>query len=168
MCGYSTAFAAVAMAVSILTPPQPVEPEALARVGLPHRFLEVRDGDAGVDRRRLEVGVAEEFLDVADVGPALNQVRSARVAEGVGRTLPRDPGVSPVSVDPRRDDTLRQMPTAGGKEDDVDARIADEQTPPVAQVVIERQGRPARDRHHAIFSAFPTTDEEETLRQVHL
>ena len=42
------------------------------------------DAHLGVDRGRFEAGVAEELLDVADVGPAFEEVLCDEGAEGVG------------------------------------------------------------------------------------
>src|SRR6516162_116913 len=43
------------------------------------------DGDAGIERRRLELGVSEQHLDHADVDVLLEQVRGEAVPQGVRR-----------------------------------------------------------------------------------
>ena len=48
-------------------------------------FLEVGDGQAGVGAERVERGVAEQFLDVVDIGAGTDQLRRAAPPEGVGR-----------------------------------------------------------------------------------
>ena len=44
------------------------------------------DGDAGVERGRLQLGVAEQDLDHADVNVLFEQVSGEAVAQGVRRT----------------------------------------------------------------------------------
>ena len=48
--------------------------------------------DVGVDHGGLDVGVAEELLNRADVGAGLEEVRGEGVAQGVGPGLFRDAG----------------------------------------------------------------------------
>ena len=50
------------------------------------------DGDAGVERRRLELGVAEQHLDHANVGALFEQVGREAVPQGVGRHAFGDAG----------------------------------------------------------------------------
>jgi len=79
--------------------------------------LELVDGDVGVDLRRLEVGVAEEFLDVADVGATLeHQRRGCMPKEMAGALLPDAGGhhVVPGELDAggsQEYDTSRVTPT---------------------------------------------------------
>src|SRR5687767_13648407 len=64
---------------SRLVAPRP-DLEAVRRARDPERsVLE----DVGVDHRGLEIAMAEQLLDGADVGPVLEQMRCERVAEGV-------------------------------------------------------------------------------------
>lgn len=46
-------------------------------------LLKLFDRDFGVDGRRLQLLVAEQLLNLADVSPAFEQVRGARVPEHV-------------------------------------------------------------------------------------
>src|SRR5688572_4443788 len=67
-----------------------IDPRLLpaARVRTPEHLREVRDLDVGVALGRLQRAVAEEFLDVTDVGAALEEVRRDRMPERVaGRVL---------------------------------------------------------------------------------
>ncbi len=57
----------------------------LAGVRLLHRAREVARVDVRVDGRRLHGRVAEELLDVAHVGAALEQMRRAAVTQRVRR-----------------------------------------------------------------------------------
>lgn len=44
-------------------------------------LFELSDGDLGVNLGGVELGMAEELLDVADVGPVLQHQRGAGMAE---------------------------------------------------------------------------------------
>ncbi len=57
-------------------------------------FLELADGDLGVDGGGLELGVSQELLDVPDVGPALEHVRGAGVTKELA-TAPKARGRHP-------------------------------------------------------------------------
>lgn len=48
-------------------------------------FLQLADGDFGVNRGRLQLLVSEQLLDVADVRAAFEHVRGARVAQQMAR-----------------------------------------------------------------------------------
>ncbi len=48
------------------------------------------DGDVGIDLGGVEPGVAEQLLDEADVGPVLEHVGGAGVAQQVAGTWPAD------------------------------------------------------------------------------
>src|SRR6476469_8464891 len=50
------------------------------------------DGHQGVDLRGRHRGVAEQLLDDADVGSAVEQVRRERVPQGVRGDVGHDPG----------------------------------------------------------------------------
>jgi len=58
---------------------------AFARVTLRVGFLKVGDGELRVVLQRVEVLVAEEFLDVSEVRAATDQLRRVTAAEGVRR-----------------------------------------------------------------------------------
>jgi len=62
-------------------------------------LLQVVGQDVGVNLRGGEVGMAEHFLDVADVGPALEHLSGAGVAERVGGDSRGDPGLFCISGD---------------------------------------------------------------------
>jgi hypothetical protein len=53
---------------------------------------EVAAADVGVDLGGLRAGVAEELLDVAEVGAGLEEVGGEAVAEGVGTGVGGDAG----------------------------------------------------------------------------
>src|SRR6266566_2915102 len=50
-----------------------------------HHFADGLGGDAGVERRGVELGVTEQHLDHADIDVLLEQVGSEAVAQGVQR-----------------------------------------------------------------------------------
>src|SRR5271165_4754457 len=50
-------------------------------------FLQLFDGDFGVDRRRVQLLVSEQLLDVTDVGPVFQHVRRAGVPQNVATAL---------------------------------------------------------------------------------
>ena len=50
------------------------------------------DGDAGVERRRLQLGVAEQYLDHADVDALFEQMGGEAVPQGMRRHALGDPG----------------------------------------------------------------------------
>ena len=52
-------------------------------------FLQLEDAYLGVDRGGVEVLVAEQLLDVADVGPAFEHVGGAGVAQQMATALAR-------------------------------------------------------------------------------
>ena len=56
---------------------------ALARVAAAQNLLQVRDLHAGVALSGGDGGVAQDLLNLADVGPALQQVRGAGMAKPV-------------------------------------------------------------------------------------
>ena len=58
---------------------------ALAWMAAGDDLSEVLDGDAGVEGRGVDALVAEQGLDVADVGAAGEKMRRAGVAQDVGR-----------------------------------------------------------------------------------
>src|SRR3954471_5664276 len=64
---------------------------ARARVTCRIDLAEPVDGDQRVDLRRRHRRVPEQFLDHADVGPAVEQVGRERVPQGVRRDLGSDP-----------------------------------------------------------------------------
>jgi hypothetical protein len=63
----------------------PLWPEPLTGVGSREDLAQVLDADAGVELGALEALVAEELLDMADVGAALEQVCGAAVPQHVRR-----------------------------------------------------------------------------------
>ena len=61
-------------------------------------FLELADGDLGVNLRRVDVGVTKQLLDKTDVGSALEHERRAGVAEEMARAALADLGAVDVAA----------------------------------------------------------------------
>ena len=70
-----------------------------ARMRTGDHLSQVRDLDARVALGRPQGGVAEQGLDVADVGAALEQVRRDGVAEGVAGDVLLDAGLLGPALD---------------------------------------------------------------------
>lgn len=69
---------------------------ARSRMSLVEHFSELRGLDVGVDSRGLDAVVAEDELDMTDVGAAFEQVGRTRMTQGVRLDAegdPRDGGV---------------------------------------------------------------------------
>lgn len=58
-------------------------------------------GDVGVNFRGADAGVAEEFLDHAQVGAVLHQMRGEAVSQHVRRNVARDAGALNAVLDPQ-------------------------------------------------------------------
>ena len=65
-------------------------------MGLVVGAFEALGGEMGVNLSGGEVGVAEEFLDAAEVGPGVEHVRGEAVAEFVGREVGIEAGESEI------------------------------------------------------------------------
>ena len=56
-------------------------------------FLQLFDGDFGVDRRRVQLLMSEQLLDVTDVGPVFQHVRRAGVPQSVAAAFAPESGL---------------------------------------------------------------------------
>jgi len=65
-------------------------------------FLEPPDGNVGVNLGRLQAGMSELLLDVADVGPVLQHEGGTGMPEDVAATGLSDPGSVDISGHERR------------------------------------------------------------------
>ena len=110
------------------------------------RAAQVLGGDVGVDRGRLEARVAEERLDVADVGAILQEVSRAAVAQRVGRHPQLDSRGLGVRADEVLDALCREPRPARRQEESALARVVDELGARVFEVDIERSGSAAHER----------------------
>ena len=69
-------------------------------MGLPIGGLQATGRDVGVDLGRRQVLVAEQLLDDAQVGAAVEQMGRERVAEGMRRDAQRQPGARAQAIEP--------------------------------------------------------------------
>src|SRR5688500_6186962 len=110
--------------------------------------------DVAIDLRGRERGVAEELLDRAQVGAALEQVRG----EGVPQ---------PVGVGEHPANRARVEPPAADGEEEGVLGAAREARADVAQVEPEQERRLFAERHSALLASLPA-DEDEFLLEVHV
>ena len=68
-------------------------------------FFEALNGDVGVDLRGDEVGVAEEFLDAAEIGAAIQEMGGIAMAEFVRGEFGVKSGADEILLEPGLDDT---------------------------------------------------------------
>ena len=61
--------------------PAPRTPPTGPTDGTEQNHLQLKDRDLGIDGRGVQLGVRERLLDKPDVGPALQNVRRAGVAQ---------------------------------------------------------------------------------------
>ena len=64
-------------------------------------FFEPFDGDVGVNLRGGEVGVTEEFLDAAEIGAAIEEMRGVTVAEFMRSDRGIEAGAGEISFEAR-------------------------------------------------------------------
>ncbi len=88
-----------------------------ARMGLAVGFLEALDGDVGVDLGGGDAGVAEEFLDAAEIGAGVEHVSGEGVAELVGADVDGDAGVAEVFLEEFADADAGEACAALGDEE---------------------------------------------------
>src|SRR5262245_57239048 len=128
--------------------------------------LQVRDFDPGVALGRRERAVAEERLDVPDVGPAAEQMRRDTVAEGVTRHVLRD--VRPLRPQPEavvHDGALKESSLVA-EEEKRDLGVPDELRPAVDEVRLDRLGRGAGQWNVTVFPTLALDDPKDMLVEV--
>ena len=122
-------------------------------------FFQPLDGDVGIDLRRHEMGVAEEFLDAAEVGAAIEKMRGVTVAEFVGREFRIESGAREVTLEAGLNDTrLNRSRRAGGGPEDrfVAGRNFAERFP----IMMDRLEGVIADRRDAFLFAFAANADE--------
>jgi len=122
-----------------------LEQLVLAGVMLPVDLLQVVGHYVGVADGRLDAGVPEKLLDVADAGAVFKEMRGRRVADRMGRNLffvhVKTPQEFPEAF---ADGVLRQMSVEAGK--DPGFHIVDARAEEVRQEIVGHLG----ERHHAV------------------
>ena len=138
----------------------------IAGVGAGDGGLEVEGLDPGVDGGGVETGVAEELLDVPDVGAALQQVRRAGMPQIVRRERVRDVGTLGVQVHQALDGLHAQPRAVAGEKERRFVRVAHQARTGVAEVAIDRLGGPPDERDEAVLAALAFADDEDALPEL--
>ena len=148
-----------------------VDPAAFARGGDLVDALEIGGHDPGVNLRREQRGVAEHFLDVPDIGPALEHFGGAGMPERVDGDRARQPGrVAVVHEDSAQDVGLHHGAAIGQEEAfDGFASVSGEQERPHGIEVFgdEAEGHFA-DGDDAILATFSEDDAHRAILDAHI
>ena len=137
---------------------------AFGGVGLGMNELELADAYAGVDGGGLEVFVAEQLLDVADVGPAFEHVRGAGVAEQVAPALfAPDTGVADAVPDQAGEHVGMEAFAVAADEEALLAGNAGEQRANVVEVFLDPAQGARADGDDAVLHALALADEHGSL-----
>jgi hypothetical protein len=133
---------------------------------------EVPDGHVRIDLRRGDGRVAEDPLDVPDVGAGSQEMRRQRVPERVGADEPREARTLRIPADELADafglETISEVLQRAivGADEECLRRAARELRTPAPQVD-EDVGRGAlTERDEARLSALAATDENAPVRQI--
>ena len=117
-------------------------------------FLQLFDGDFGVDRRRVQLLVSEQLLDVTNVGPVFQHVRGARMPQDVAAALVFESG----PFQPGRHHARKHVGIEGvavaGQEQGLGARVQAQARAHFGQVAFQPLDGPPAHRHHAVFVPF--------------
>ena len=118
------------------------------------------DADMGVNLRGVEAGVAEHFLDVADVRAVLMHVGGAGVAEQVRRAGLADPDPRHLLGDPSAEVGGGEGGAVAGKEEGGLGRQVGDQRAGFGEVAGEPEGSVAADGEQAALAVLSPADEE--------
>jgi hypothetical protein len=138
----------------------------IAGMGAGDGRLQVPRFDAGVERGRLETGVAEQSLDVTNVRAALQQVDRARMPQVVGRERVRDVGALGVQVHEALDGLDPQLRGLAREKERRFVRVAEQPRPGLAEVATDRLGGAADERDERVLLAFAFPDDEDALAEL--
>ncbi len=123
--------------------------------------LELEDGDVGVDGGGFEAGVAEQLLDVADVGPVFEHVRGAGVAEEVAGPDGLDPGAVEDAPHPVANMVGAEAFAVAGDEEGVFADAGKQDGTDVVEIFAEPLEGAVADGDDAVFPVFAFADGED-------
>ena len=124
-------------------------------------FPELHDGDVGVDLGGVEPGMAEQLLDEADVGPVLQHVGRAGVAEQVaGAGAPDGGGVNGASH-PVADKAAGEALAVAAEEQRLAAGGRLQQGPGLLQVEPQPVEGASPHRDDAVFVALALAHDEQ-------
>lgn len=130
--------------------------------GLDHRS-EIGDRDARVERGRGEAPMAEQRLDVAEIGAAAQQMRRAGVPQRVRREVQAE---TTAIVLEAHAETHGGEPTSMAREEERSVDATRELRSTVGEVDIKRGGRGAADRDDAVFAAFAGAHEQQAVAEI--
>ena len=123
--------------------------------------------EVGVYLRRPDVGVSEEHLDDAEVGPAFEHGRSEGVAEGVRRDRLLDAGGEGLTLDHDEDHDACQMMAAAVEEHVILLAGFDLHLFPVLEPQLQLMDGAVGDRHEPLLVAL-ADDADEMLVEVEI
>ena len=91
-------------------------PSSGAGVGGVVDLGEVLKVKMGIDLRRGDVGMTEQFLDAAQIGARLQQMAGKRMTEHVRMDVDSQSGASRPNIDPQLHGARREAPAAAANE----------------------------------------------------
>lgn len=123
--------------------------------------LELGDADLGVDGGGVEVFVAEELLDVADVRPGFVEVAGAGVAQQVGAALAPHVGGADLIADLSAQHVGAERSAVAGEEQGLLAVAEGKQGADFGEVAVEPAQGPFADGNVSVLAAFAEPDMED-------
>ncbi len=130
--------------------------------------LELPDRDMGVAGRHGERGMAQDGLDIADIGPVLEQQRGHGVAEDVTAAGFPHATAGEVAAHLFTEPTGADRAPAGREEEDVRLGRHHELGPGLGAVAIDPGEGPVADRHHAIFAPLALPHEDDAALMIEI
>ena len=128
--------------------------------------LEAFDGDPGVEGGGVGLGVAEELLDEAAVGPALEHVRGGGVAEEVATAGAVDPGGEEAFLDPVAEVAGGDALAVAAEEEGLFGGVVVEEGAALQEVAVEPGEGGAADGDEAFLLPLAVADVEGAARRV--
>lgn len=129
-------------------------------------LFQVRGHDVGVNLRGPDVGMAQKLLDVPDAGPALEHLRGARVAQGMGRDAVRQVRFIPVHFHDPAQVGCAEMFAGGADKDQRRNILVQDNGPHVLDIFGQVSGRHPADRDNAVFLSLALQDADYPFGQV--
>ena len=131
-------------------------------------FLQLGDSDAQITLGRGKGAVAEDFLDVPQVGLVLEQVRGAGVSPDMAGDAFADPGQFRVFADDGVERGAAQWAGPTGEEQPVRRPVAKHLGADRFDVGFQEPAGHRRKRGHAVFGTFAVVDAQELFLKVHV
>ena len=130
--------------------------------------LQVGDGQMQITLGGGQEPVAEDFLNVPEIGLVLHQVRGASVPPQVAGDVLFDVGLFRVFFDQIARRVLAHGPVAQGQEQPVGLVLAGEFGPDAFDVVVQKGAGQLRQWHNAVFGSLPAIDAQHAFLKVHV